>query len=243
MYLVQRSSQSPLLAGFWVFPGGTLRPSDYDVEARYHSAEFGLAAAHAALTRGSGYPASNPEESLAFFVAAARELFEETGILLGSTASQASPSDSSSEARVRQRLGLEHGGTLVALAIEIGLDLTLGDLIYYGHWITPEAIAQRFDTRFFVAVLPDGQTPRPSPYEVAEGIWIDPVTALERHRAGDLQLHFATLKHIQRLAPHAPLDDLLTFVRTKAVPLVMPLTRDRNGNVVPYLEPEVDGAW
>ena len=71
----------------------------------------------------------------------------------------------------------------------------------------------------------------------------DPVTALERHRAGDLQLHFATLKHIQRLAPHAPLDDLLTFVRTKAVPLVMPLTRDRNGNVVPYLEPEVDGTW
>jgi 8-oxo-dGTP pyrophosphatase MutT (NUDIX family) len=243
MYLVQRSTQSPVLAGFWVFPGGTLRTDDYDAKARYHSPKFGPAAAHAALTRGSGYPASSPEESLAFFVAAARELFEETGVLLGSASSQTSTPGSSSEARAVQRLELEHGATLTALALEIGLDLTLDDLIYYGHWITPETIPQRFDTRFFIAVLPDGQAPQPSPYEVAEAQWIEPSAALERHRAGDLKLHFATLKHIQRLAPYSRLSDLLVFAGKKGVVPVMPLTRERNGQVLPYLEPELDGAW
>src|SRR5262245_43536071 len=77
MYLVQRSSQSPLLAGFWVFPGGTLRADDYASGAVPDSGQFGAAAAHAALSRPPGYPPTNPEESLAYFVAAARELLEE----------------------------------------------------------------------------------------------------------------------------------------------------------------------
>src|SRR5207244_12810273 len=60
---------------------------------------------------------------------------------------------------------------------------SLEDFVYYAHWITPEALPQRFDTRFFLARVPAEQEATPSPYEMAEGIWIDVATALERARA------------------------------------------------------------
>ena len=142
-----------------------------------------------------------------------------------------------------QRLALERGRPFAELAAELGIEIELERLVYYAHWITPEAIPQRFDTRFFLAVLPSGQTVSPSPYEIAEGLWIDLPAALARAKAGELQAHFATLAHLRRLAAFAIMEELLEFARTKPVVPVMPLTRQLAGRVVPYLPPDLDDVW
>jgi 8-oxo-dGTP pyrophosphatase MutT (NUDIX family) len=244
-YLVQRSTQSPLLADYWVFPGGTLRLDDYSRESQRLAATFPAQDAHTALGRAPGAPAETPEASLAYFIAAARELLEETGILLGRVDLPINPTSEPSVTAVSaaERLALERGQTFSEFAQQWGLELDLHALCYYGHWITPEVIPQRFDTRFFLAVLPPGQVPSPSPYEIAQGSWMAVPSALEQNRAGQLRLHFATLQHLRRLAPFRTLEDLLAFARTKPVVPVMPETREHDSRPLPYLPPDLEGAW
>lgn len=236
-YLLRRSAQSPVLADLWVFPGGTVRADDMAPESQELFAESSPEAAHRALAREPGRPAATPVESLGFFVAAARELFEESGVLLGNGPNRGG--DASADLRAT----VERGRPFCEAARELGARFSLDDFVYYAHWITPEAIPQRFDTRFFLARMPDGQEATPSRFEMAEGIWVDVATALERARAKDLSLHFATLNHLRRLAPFEGIDELFAFARGKPVVPVMPNTRVNDGRVVPSLPPELDGVW
>lgn len=234
-YLLRRSAQSPLLADLWVFPGGTVRADDLGPEAELAAEPFSPGQAHAALSRAPGKPPATARESLGCFIAAARELFEEAGVLLGAAPGQADVAG--------LRRAVEQGRPFHEVVAELGARLALDRLIYYAHWITPEAAPQRFDTRFFIAALPEGQTPTPSPFEMAEGIWITARAALERSSAGELPLHFATVNHLRRLAPRSRMDELLETARTKPVVPVMPHTREENGRIVPFLPPDLDGVW
>jgi hypothetical protein len=141
------------------------------------------------------------------------------------------------------RGAVEAGRSLAELATDLGLNLMLEPLIYYAHWITPEPLPQRFDTRFFITKLPPGQDASPSPVEMTEGLWINCQAALERHREGTLPLHFATLNHLRRLAPYRGIDELFTFAQRKPVVTVMPLIREVNGRPLPLLPDELVDAW
>ncbi len=240
-YLLRRSAQSPVLPDFWVFPGGTVRTEDSRPAGAMLIPRFSPADAHAALARAPGHSPSNAEESLAYFVTAARELFEEAGILLAST--DGPQPRTVSQALPEQRLAIERGRPFAELVADLGVALALDRLVYYGHWITPEALPQRFDTRFFLARLVDGEAASPSPFEMAEGLWITVEDALERATGGAFPLHFATLSHLRRLAPYRGLEDLLEFARTKPVAPVMPATRQHDGRIAPFLPPELEGVW
>lgn len=237
-YLLRRSAQSPVLADLWVFPGGTLRTDDVAPESQRLFPSDSPDAAHAALTRAPGGPASTPAESLSYYVAAARELFEEAGVLPGN-----GNLDARSDQLTELRGAVERGGPFAEAAHVLGARFSLADVVYYAHWITPEALPRRFDTRFFLARMPEGQEATPSPFEMAEGIWIGVSTALERAKARDLSLHFATLNHLKRLEPFESIDELLAFAGSKPVVPVMPNTRDRDGRIVPFLPPELEGVW
>src|SRR5439155_25297200 len=78
-YLLRRSAQSPVLADLWVFPGGTLRADDLAPEAERLFGHGSAELSRALLSRGSDAPPPAPVESMAYFAAAARELFEEAG--------------------------------------------------------------------------------------------------------------------------------------------------------------------
>lgn len=253
-YLLRRSTQSPVHADLWVFPGGTLRAEDrgmHDQPALIGS-EFSADAAHSALSRPPGGPAATPKESMAYFVAAARELFEEAGILLFRRPGNDHPLVQTALNLVlgdlavgitHLRRDIEERGGFGALLAKLGLRLALEDLVYYAHWITPEALPQRFDTRFFLAMIPAGQEASPSSFEMAEGAWLAADDALARSKEGTLPLHFATLSHLRRLAPYPGLEELLDFARTKPVTPVMPSTSERAGRIVPTLPPELEGVW
>ena len=247
-YLLRRHSASPVLAESWVFPGGTIRADDQDLALADRSPRLTPEGARAALSRSEGEPPPDPAESFGYFVAAARELFEESGVLL------ATPPDSQSLCRYdgtldevsrlsSLRLDLEHGRSFLEVLDELRLSLALDRLVHYAHWVTPPTVPSRFDTRFFVAVLPEGQFASPSPFEMGEGEWISPQAALQSGRSGERSIHFATAAQLRRLGEFQSLDDLLRFASTKLVRRVMPTTREINGRHVPFLPPEIDGNW
>lgn len=186
-------------------------------------------------------PAPSPDDSLAYFVCAARELLEETGVVLF-TSDIPGGADKAS-LKFDGPLRYQPLSAIAASLSGEGFRLALDQLVYYAHWITPEALPQRFDTRFFLSVLPPYQFPRPDGWELVDAVWIEPAEAIERTRAGTLTPHFATLQHLKRMAPYATLDELLEFARAKPVIPVLPPTREENGRHVPMIPSEIDGIW
>jgi 8-oxo-dGTP pyrophosphatase MutT (NUDIX family) len=101
---------------------------------------------------------------------------------------------------------------------EAGIELP-GDaeLHPWSRWITPEAVPVRFDTRFYVALAPPHSPPRPDGEETTEAEWFTPAGALERHRAGELDLVFPTIKHLESLVGYASAAEALEAARHRDV--------------------------
>ena len=96
------------------------------------------------------------------------------------------------------------------------------ELVKFSRWITPAEVAIRFDTHFFLVVLPDGQEPRVDGRECVDLRWLSPTAALEAHRRGDLALVFPTIKHLEQLERFASADEALAHARGREVVPVQP---------------------
>ncbi len=106
---------------------------------------------------------------------------------------------------------------------EAGIELP-GDaeMLPWSRWITPEPVPVRFDTRFYVALAPPHSPPRPDGRETTEAEWFAPADALERHRAGELDLVFPTIKHLESLLPYQSSDEVLEAARYREIEPVLP---------------------
>jgi 8-oxo-dGTP pyrophosphatase MutT (NUDIX family) len=115
-------------------------------------------------------------------MSAVRELFEEAGVLLARLPSgQSVPvSDPESHARfARYRRALhDRRLTLREIANRENLRIAFDALTLFAHWVTPAVDKRRFDTRFFAARVPAGQTPVHDRTETSEGVWLRPKAAL-----------------------------------------------------------------
>jgi 8-oxo-dGTP pyrophosphatase MutT (NUDIX family) len=118
--------------------------------------------------------------------AAARELFEEAGVLLArsSEAFGGETLEISSQAHMRKRI-LE-GAPATSVLAQSGLELATDSLIPWSHWITPSIEPKRFSARFFVVEMPAGQKPSFDNAETVDQVWVTPQEALAR--AAELQL-------------------------------------------------------
>jgi 8-oxo-dGTP pyrophosphatase MutT (NUDIX family) len=106
---------------------------------------------------------------------------------------------------------------------EAGIELAdTGELVEFSRWITPAQVRTRFDTHFFLAVLPHGQEPRVDGEECVEHGWFTPQTALDAHGAGDIVLVFPTIKHLEQLSRFSSAEALLTHARGREVKPVKP---------------------
>ena len=207
IYLNRRPDQMDTYAGVYVFPGGRVEKSD--VSADVQAFTRGVTAVEARQKLGLD---AEPEVCLAYWIAAARELFEEAGIQLffpaGGTATR-SLSDDSFRRLAAKRPALQRGEmNLPQLLSSEGLCCDLGRLSYFFHRVTPEHYRVRFDTRFFLAVLPDRQVPLHASEEVSESLWIAPAAALQRAEAGDYRMMPPTLAVLRTLNAHRTWDDL-----------------------------------
>ena len=144
-------------------------------------------------------------------MAAIRECFEEAGLLFATgPGGPVSFDDSLVRKRFEQhRRQLNRGATtLAAICRKEEILLTADRLRYFSHWITPEGAPRRYDTRFFLAVAPEHQDALHDAAEVVASEWVVPSEALERHRAGELDLMFPTVKHLEHLSGFTSADEL-----------------------------------
>lgn len=184
VYLQKRADTLRFAPGFHVFPGGALDREDEDP-------------ALLARLEGGGCWGAGDGVTPAHVVAALRECYEESGVLLAcDAAGRPAHADLARAARLAEaRAAVEGPGGLAALvALLDGEGLRLaGDAVrYFSHWITPSSSPVRFDTRFFLAPLPEGATPAPCSGESVEGAWWDPEAALAAYRSGVMRLLWPT---------------------------------------------------
>jgi glyoxylase-like metal-dependent hydrolase (beta-lactamase superfamily II)/8-oxo-dGTP pyrophosphatase MutT (NUDIX family) len=195
-FLLQRTLSAAFLAGAHVFPGGALDRADGDARVLRRVTGISDAQASARLGMESG--------GLAYWVAAIRECFEESGILLAETEDGRAPDAARAAALAQYRTPL-HGGELAfhEFLEQERLVLRGSALAYFGHWITAPGRARRFDTRFFLALAPPDQPGVHDGTELIDSLWLRPAEALERESSGAMQLVFATrntLADLQRFA-------------------------------------------
>jgi 8-oxo-dGTP pyrophosphatase MutT (NUDIX family) len=209
VYLTRRSSHSRFMPGAFVFPGGAVDEADRSATAleRLHGAVAGIA----------------PE----FAVAAFRELFEEAGVLIACDRAGAAANLDSGRL-IAWRAELAQGADFAALLAREDLALDARELIYYSNWITPLVQPVRFDTHFFVARAPDGQTALADAIEVHDGAWFAPRDALEAAARNELSIMFPTRKHLERLAEYDSPDAFLEHARARTIAAVTPHIRDGN---------------
>lgn len=109
------------------------------------------------------------------------------------------------------------------LAEETGVRLTAADLAPWAHWITPEVEPRRYDTRFFVAGVPDDQEPADVSGEASAAGWATPAATLAAHRAGDLGLLPPTRSILVELAELGSVAAVQTAAADRIVEPVLPV--------------------
>jgi 8-oxo-dGTP pyrophosphatase MutT (NUDIX family) len=183
VYMIRRQKSMRFLGGFYAFPGGKVDPEDGgpDILARCR----GLTEVEA----GRLVPSEHGMPALAFWVAAVRELLEETGVLAacdgtGRAVASTGPADA---ARVEafRAAHMAKRAPLAALLASEGWYLDLGPFRYLSHFITPPSSPIRFSARFFLAPVPMGQSPRLFHEEASESFWVAPAEGFRRHRSGE----------------------------------------------------------
>ena len=205
--LTRRPEEMRFLGGFYVFPGGTVHAEDHSTAILERCR--GITGQQAQKILASHH---EPDLALGHWVAVVRELFEEVGILICEN---------------KEGESVELSGPAVSKRIEsarraiVRGELTFGDFLrsenlfcdlaratYFDHWVTPEIYSMRFDTRFYIAVLPRNQQPLKRSEEVTHSLWINAAEALARMDRRDFPILPPTTTVLQRLAHLSTWDRL-----------------------------------
>lgn len=217
--LLRRARSSGFVPGAYVFPGGLVDADDAAPALLDRSDELTLAAAADRLDLHDADP-----PAAAYYLAAIREAFEETGLLVGRHRDGGViPSAAQNEGVLdaRDRL-LDEACTFAEALDEFGARLDGRAMEYIGHWITPVAEPRRYDARFFAAAVPDDAEPAIHAAEMTDAIWITPRRALERTRDGSLPMVFPTIKTVEALESFESTEAILEGFRGRAIPSILP---------------------
>lgn len=207
--MTRRPPGMQFLGGLYVFPGGSVRKEDYS-EGLLRRCR-GVSREEARKIVGSEL---TPELSLGHWVAGIRELFEEVGILLCTAEDGGSPTKRVRERLAQRRMALIEGSmSFQGLLESERLFCDLARLVYFSHWLTPAEFPTRFDTRFYLALLPSDQSPLSSSQEVVRTLWVSPERALDLCQEGVLPMIFPTFTSLRTLADFDSLESLCVEYR------------------------------
>lgn len=211
VFMMVRHYEIDFNSGALVFPGGSVDKGDKEIIAT-----------PALYSGGEGLD----EATLSFRIAAIRETFEESGILL------ARPSGSNAlvEARRASEIEAAHRGDLcdgkisfLKVLADNGMVLALDELMPYAHWITPEGMPKRFDTWFFLAGAPPEQLGAHDGKESTDSIWVSPREALEGGESGRFKLPFPTTRNLIKLGKQDSVQAAMDDSRGKSIVTVTPV--------------------
>jgi 8-oxo-dGTP pyrophosphatase MutT (NUDIX family) len=217
VFMMVRHYEIDFNAGALVFPGGSVDKGDREIIANP-----GL------YSGGEGLD----DASLSFRIAAIRETFEESGILLARPNGSKSLVDAKRAGEIESagRAALCEGKTTFQKVLgDNGVVLALDELVPYAHWITPEGAPKRFDTWFFLAAAPPAQLGGHDGKESTDSIWLSPREALAGSESGRFKLPFPTTRNLIRLGKQNSVKAALDDSRGKPVVTVMPVMTKLNG--------------
>lgn len=220
--LLRRPTRSRFAAGAYVFPGGKIDEGDSDE------------------TLAPRTPRTGPDAEPEAVLAALRELFEETGLLLADRRLT-----ESEEAAMRIEL-LTDAKSFGDVAGEHDLSFSDTHVCYFARWITPARFARRYDTRFFIAELPSdraGFTPELTD-EISDYLWVTPVRAVEMFRSGHLPMLFPTRVTLQALAEFDSIADVFEVFAGRRIEPLTPRLLITGDSIRPVLpgDPGYDDA-
>jgi 8-oxo-dGTP pyrophosphatase MutT (NUDIX family) len=223
--MVQRHHQIDFASGALVFPGGKLDPGDGDPRLRERCA----GAAHL------------DDAALALRVAALRECFEESGVLVARAPGRAelvgAARATEVDARWRAKLLAGQAGMADVVCAE-DLVLACDLLVPFAHWITPEFMPKRFDTHFFLVPAPADQLAAHDGRESVDSLWIRPADAVEAERSGRRTIIFPTLQNVLKLGRCASVADAIAAARSGPIVSVLPRVEKRAGGPMLCIPPE-----
>ena len=212
--MVRRSAGMAFGASAWVFPGGK------------------VAAADSAPEWDDLSDGSYDHYARSLRIAAAREVFEESGLLLATRSGHELDADASAGFDA-QRAAVEADPALfLSLVREAGLRLTLDRLVPFAHWITPSFEPRRFDTHFFLVRAPASQVVRHDGREAVDHEWVAPASLLERRLRGEAKLMFPTRLNLEVLGKSATAAEAEAAARARKVVTVEPQVEDRGDSKV-----------
>jgi 8-oxo-dGTP pyrophosphatase MutT (NUDIX family) len=188
----------------YVFPGGRVDGDDH--LHLYDDFRVGPTDAQAAQRDALGV------EWRGYWIAGIRESFEEAGLLLAYDASGALVRyDETTRERFERYRAPLHAGelTLADICRQEALRLAVDRIHFFNRFVTPFGRPRRFDTRFFIAEAPEGQTGVHDDTETVDSLWISPQEALERNDAREFDLMRVTRMQLETLARYGNKAELL----------------------------------
>ncbi len=205
--LTRRLPQMRFLGGYYVFPGGAVHEGDYAPGVLERCR--GLSADEARIFLGGRHSA---ELAMGHWIAVIRELYEEVGIVLcvteeGAEIDLRDPATKSRFESKRQDMVNEKLSLTDFLESE-GLYCDLSRLIYFFHRVTPEFFPLRFDTRFYMASMPNWQTALERSEEVTHSVWVKPREALWHAEVADFPILPPTTTVLADLGLNESWDEL-----------------------------------
>lgn len=219
VFMVVRSGALDFAANALVFPGGKVTEADR-------------------VLAKAIMPAPVAADLMGHAVAAAREAYEEAGLLL------ASPRRTLSDDLV-QRRAIDRGQLdFAAFLARCGLTLDLSALLHFAHIIGPVVSPKRFDTHFFIAPMPDHQVPRPDMQEVVAAGWFN-ARVLMATPPENIVLMKPTRIVLSRLILSASVSEVVADARTHHAPPIEPKVEIRDGRhgLATESHPRFPASW
>ena len=217
--MIERHQGTAFAGGALVFPGGKVAKEDHEADWASHvDGEFAV-------------------EERALRIAAVREAFEETGLLLARKANERgerAPLVAEKEVApllpLRDAINRGEASFLKAIA-DAKLVLALDALVYFAHWITPERLPKRFDTHFYMAAAPAGQHALCDGGEAVEACWITPEHAMAAQAERRRRVMFPTRMNLELVGRARSVGEALEAAHERRIVTVTPrLEREAEGD-------------
>ncbi|MFE2534473.1 NUDIX hydrolase [Streptomyces sp. NPDC059371] len=224
VHMLRRRASMAFAGGAYAYPGGGVDPRDDEQQIRW------AGPTRAWWARRLGVDETSAQ---AIVCAAVRETYEEAGVLLAGPSPDSVVGDTTGDDWEADRAALVARDLSFAEFLDRrGLVLRSDLLGAWARWITPEFESRRYDTWFFVAVLPEGQRTRNASTEADRTVWIRPADAAAGYDKGELLMMPPTVATLRGIVPYERAADALTAAGARDLTPVLAEARLEDGEVV-----------
>ncbi|MFE2300868.1 NUDIX hydrolase [Streptomyces sp. NPDC059445] len=224
VHMLRRRASMAFAGGAYAYPGGGVDPRDDEQQIRW------AGPTRAWWARRLGVDETSAQ---AIVCAAVRETYEEAGVLLAGPSPDSVVGDTTGDDWEADRAALVARDLSFAEFLDRrGLVLRSDLLGAWARWITPEFESRRYDTWFFVAVLPEGQRTRNASTEADRTVWIRPADAAAGYDKGELLMMPPTIATLRGIVAYESAADALAGAAARDLTPVLAEARLEEGEVV-----------